>query len=164
MELKVGVLTISDKASKGLRKDEGGPLLIKIVKENLNTSHIVYKIVPDEKEQIKTTILEWIQTGLDLILTTGGTGPSPRDVTPETTLEIIEKRYYGLEILMLLEGLKSTPTAAFSRAVVGSKGSSLIINLPGNPKAIEENFMPLIQLIPHLLLEIKGLKGDHESH
>lgn len=164
MEIKIGILTISDKASKGLRTDESGPLLIKIVKENFNTSQIVYEIVPDEKEQIKSTILNWIQTGIDLVLTTGGTGPSPRDVTPEVTIEIIDKRYYGLEILMLLEGLKSTPTAAFSRAVVGSKGSTLIINLPGNPKAVEENFKPIIQLIPHLLIEIKGLKGDHESH
>jgi molybdenum cofactor synthesis domain-containing protein len=164
MKIKAGILTVSDKASRGERIDEGGPLIAKILKEHFEIENLEQKIVPDEKDLIVFTLKIWIQNGMDLILTTGGTGPSPRDVTPEATLEVIEKRYYGMEILMLLEGLKSTKTAAFSRAVVGSRGPTLIINLPGNPKAIMENFPPLIPLLPHLLLEIKGLKGDHESH
>ncbi len=166
MKINLGVLTVSDKGFRGERVDEGGPLVIKIARENLEISETEYKIVPDEMEEIENSLRSWIQKGLDLIITTGGTGPSPRDVTPEATLKVIEKRFYGLEMLMILEGMKKTPEAVFSRAVVGSKNGTLIINLPGNPKAIIENLPPLLPLIPHLLLEIKGLKGEHkhESH
>jgi molybdenum cofactor synthesis domain-containing protein len=163
IKLRVGVLTVSDKGFRGERVDEGGPLIMKLVRENLDVADIIYKIVPDEMDMIENTLREWSNSNVDLIVTTGGTGPSPRDVTPEATMKIIEKRFYGLEILMLLEGLKKTPEAVYSRAVVGSKGGTLIINLPGNPKAIMENFPPLFPLIPHLIFELKGLKGDHSN-
>lgn len=163
MKLRVGVLTISDKGFKGERIDKGGPLIMKLVRENLEVIDIIYRLVPDDVDNIEKTLREWISTDVDLIITTGGTGPSPRDVTPEATLKVIEKRYYGLELLMLLEGIKKTPEAAFSRAVVGSSGGTLIINLPGNPKAIIENFPVLFPLLPHLMLEIKGIKGSHDE-
>jgi len=164
MKIKLAILTVSDKASRGERVDEGGPLIREILEKSLEISHISYEIVPDEEKEIVERLNRWIKEGFDLIVTTGGTGPSPRDVTPEATSKVIEKRFQGLEILMLLEGLKIRPEAAFSRGIVGSKNGTLIINLPGNPRAIRENFPVLIPLIPHLLLEIKGLKGEHESH
>lgn len=133
------------------------------VRKNLNVSDITYKIIPDNLEIIESSFRELISQDVDLIISTGGTGPSPKDVTPEATLKVVEKRFYGLEIVMLLEGMKKTPEAAYSRAVVGSCRNTLIINLPGNPRAITENLPVLFPLIPHLILEIKGLKGHHNE-
>jgi len=163
MKIKVAILTLSDKGAKGEREDVSGKILREIVEEKLQGEISYYEILPDEKELIKKKLIELNEKGVDLILTTGGTGGTPRDVTPDATLEVIEKRFYGMEILMMIEGLKITPFASLSRAVVGSRGGTLIINLPGNRWAVKENLLPLIPVIPHLLKEIKGQSEECED-
>jgi len=155
--MRVYILTLSDKGYAGEREDKSGELLKDIVKSK-DWQIIGYEILPDEKELISKKLAELCdQEKADLILTTGGTGVSPRDVTPDATIPIIEKRLTGFEIAMMIEGLKSTPMAAISRAVVGTRKKTLIINLPGNPKAVFENLSAVIKAIPHT---IKKLQGD----
>lgn len=163
MKIKTAILTISDKGAKGEREDVSGKILKEIVEEHLKGEISYYEILPDEKELIKKKLIELNERGVDLILTTGGTGGTPRDVTPEATLDVIEKRFYGMEILMMIEGLKITPFASLSRGVVGSRRGTLIINLPGNRWAVKENLLPLVPVIPHLLKEIKGQSEECED-
>jgi molybdenum cofactor synthesis domain-containing protein len=152
----VAILTISDRGSKGEREDSSGPLIRDMVKD-LPAEVIHYEIIPDEKEQIVTALKRCVD-GLkaDLILTTGGTGLSPRDVTPDATLEVIEKEIPGFSEAMRAESLKKTPHAMISRAVCGIRGSSLIINLPGSPKSVKENLTVLLPTLPHALSKLKG--------
>ena len=114
-----------------------------------------YEILPDEKKQIKEKLIEY-SSRVDLILTTGGTGLSPRDVTPEATLEIIDRQIPGIAEAMRAEGLTITKRAMLSRAVAGIRGSSLIVNLPGSPKAVKESLSIIIDVIPHAIQKIKG--------
>ncbi len=114
-----------------------------------------YEILPDEKELIKEKLITYSKE-VDLILTTGGTGLSPRDVTPEATLEVVDRQVPGIVEAMRSEGLKKTSRAMLSRAVAGVKGRSLIINLPGSPKAVEENLAVILDVIPHAIEKIKG--------
>ena len=152
----VAILTISDRGSKGEREDSSGPLIRDMVKD-LPAEVIHYEIIPDEKEQIVKALKRCVD-GLkaDLILTTGGTGLSPRDVTPDATLEVIEKEIQGFSEAMRAESLKKTPHAMISRAVCGIRGSSLIINLPGSPKSVKENLTVLLPTLPHALSKLKG--------
>jgi len=152
----VAILTISDRGSKGEREDSSGPLIRDMVKD-LPAEVIHYEIIPDEKEQIVKALKRCVD-GLkaDLILTTGGTGLSPRDVTPDATLEVIEKEIPGFSEAMRAESLKKTPHAMISRAVCGIRGSSLIINLPGSPKSVKENLTVLLPTLPHALSKLKG--------
>jgi molybdenum cofactor synthesis domain-containing protein len=152
--ITVAVLTLSDKGSKGERKDESG-LLIRDMLKDIKAEITYYDILPDEKELIKEKLIEY-SSKVDLILTTGGTGLSPRDVTPEATLEILDRQVPGIAEAMRSEGLKITKRAMLSRAVTGVRGKSLIVNLPGSPKAVKESLSIIIDVIPHAVEKLKG--------
>jgi molybdopterin adenylyltransferase len=153
---KVAILTISDRGSKGERKDSSGPLIQEMIRD-LPAEVIHYEIIPDEKEQIFEALKKSAdQLNADLILTTGGTGLSPRDVTPDATREVIEKEVPGFSEAMRAESLKKTPHAMISRAVVGIRKSSLIVNLPGSPKSVRENLSVILPALPHALSKLKG--------
>jgi len=152
--ITVAVLTLSDKGSKGERVDSSGPLIQDMLK-SISAEVKFYDILPDEKELIKKKLIEYTEK-VDLILTTGGTGLSPRDVTPEATLEVIDRQVAGIAEAMRSEGLKKTSRAMLSRAVAGVRGTSLIINLPGSPKAVKENLQVILEVIPHAIEKIKG--------
>jgi molybdopterin adenylyltransferase len=155
--IKVGILVISDKASRGERQDESGPIMKEMVKK-LPAEVSEYKIIPDEKDQIKKNLLNWVdKLRLDLILTSGGTGIGMRDVTPEATKEVIEKELPGFEEAMRIKGLEKTPFSMLSRAIVGTRKKSLIVNLPGSPKAVKENLEAILPAVKH---GIEILKGD----
>jgi len=156
MMFKVAILTISDRGSKGEREDSSGPTIREMIKE-LPAEVIHYEIIPDEKEQIAKVLIKCAdELGTDLILTTGGTGLSPRDVTPDATLKVIDKEVPGFSEAMRAESLKKTPHAMISRALVGIRGSSLIVNLPGSPKSVKENLAVILPALPHALSKLKG--------
>ena len=152
--ITVAVLTLSDKGSKGEREDLSGPLIQAMLK-GINAEVWYYEILPDEKDRIKAQLVEYCKK-VDLILTTGGTGLSPRDVTPDATLEVIDRQVPGVAEAMRFEGYKKTKRAMLSRAVAGVRGRTLIINLPGSPKAVKENLEAIIDVIPHAIEKIKG--------
>ncbi|MBM4140935.1 MAG: MogA/MoaB family molybdenum cofactor biosynthesis protein [Nitrospira sp.] len=152
--ITVAILTISDKGSKGEREDLSGPLIEDILK-GIGAEIKYYEVLPDEKELIRESLNEYCRK-VDLILTTGGTGLSPRDVTPDATLEVIEREVPGIAEAMRAEGVKKTNRAILSRAVAGVKGETLIINLPGSPKAVKENLEVILDVIPHAIEKIKG--------
>jgi len=143
------VVTISDKGSRGERKDLSGPVLVKKL-EDAGYKIVHTSIIPDEYEDIKNTLTQLSDTvHANLILTTGGTGFSPRDITPEATESVIERRTPGLTELARQESLKITPKAALSRATAGIRGKSLIINMPGSPKAAKEHLDVLLPILEH---------------
>lgn len=153
---RVAILTLSDKGSKGERDDASGPLIQEMVKA-LPGQVIHYEIIPDEKALIIEALKKSAdQLRADLILTTGGTGLSPRDVTPDATLAVIDKEVPGFAEAMRAESLKKTPHAMISRAVVGIRGASLIVNLPGSPKSVRENLSVILPALPHALSKLKG--------
>ncbi len=156
-DITVGIITISDKGSKGERVDLSGPAIEDTVKSIAGVVKS-YIIVPDEKDQIKAAIIEMCdKLELNLVLTTGGTGFSQRDVTPEATLEVIEKHVPGIPEVMRAKSLLITPKAMLSRAQAGIRKKSLIINLPGSPKGVKEN---LEAILPALRHGIEILTGD----
>jgi molybdenum cofactor synthesis domain-containing protein len=153
---RAGVLTLSDKGSEGLRQDLSGPIIIEILK-GLGISVEVSAIIPDDLTLIKERLTSWCdKQSLDLIVTTGGTGLSPRDVTPDATLTVIDKRVPGMEEVMRLESLKKTPHAMISRAVVGVRKHTLIINVPGSPKGARECLESIAPALPHALDKLGG--------
>ncbi|HDD43554.1 MAG TPA: MogA/MoaB family molybdenum cofactor biosynthesis protein [Candidatus Desulfofervidus auxilii] len=153
---KVGVLTISDKGSKGEREDKSGKLLQEILKKS-GFEIKAYTIVPDEEIVIIEKLKEWAdKKQLDLILTTGGTGLTPRDVTPEATQKIIEKIIPGIEEALRIEGMKKTPFSILSRGIAGIRKKTLIINLPGSPKAVQESMEIILPILFHAIDKIKG--------
>jgi molybdenum cofactor synthesis domain-containing protein len=163
--MKVGILTISDRSFKGERKDQGGPLIKKII-EGIGAHVLDYQIVPDVEAMIAEKLIVLSdQKDLDLVLTTGGTGFSPRDHTPEVTLKVIDRRAPGLEEAMRMEGYKKNKKAILSRGVCGIRKQTLIINLPGSPKAIEEGLEILLPVLPHAVEVLKEeVKDCHENH
>ena len=154
------IVTVSDRSAKGERKDESGPLLVEILQGKGWFTQIDYKIVPDEKEEIRGILENYIKKGYNLILTTGGTGLAPRDVTPDATKEVIEKEVPGMAEEMRRKRREKTPHALLSRAVEGVKGATLIINLPGSPKGAKENLEAVIDAIPHALKLLAGSVKD----
>ena len=161
---KAGVLIISDKGSRGERVDECGPLLKDLT---ANIAEVrVYEIIPDEKEMIASKLKEWAdKLRLDLVITSGGTGLSPRDVTPEATRLVIEKEIPGLAEAMRVQTAAKTPFAVLSRAIAGSRGNCLIINLPGSPGGVRECLDVIISVIPHAIdiLQGKTFHGPHKG-
>lgn len=157
MPIKTAILTISTRGSQGRQADTSGEAIKEMIKK-IDGEVVDYRIIPDDKKQIIWELKRMAEVvKADLILTTGGTGLSPTDVTPEATLEVIERRVPGFEEVMRMTGFKSTPHALLSRAVVGTLEKSLIINLPGSPKGVRENLEAILAAIPH---GIKILKGD----
>lgn len=156
--ITVAVLTLSDKGSKGKREDTSGPAISKLVKK-IKGKVVSYEILPDEKALIKEKLLSLCDK-VDLILTTGGTGLSPRDVTPEATLEVITREIPGIAEAMRFKSLKKTPCAMISRAVAGVRGRTLIINLPGSLKGAKENLEVILPALPHAVEKIKGSKKE----
>jgi molybdenum cofactor synthesis domain-containing protein len=152
--ITVAILTLSDKGSKGEREDASGPLIREMLK-GIDARVDYLDILPDEKELIKEKLIQYSKM-VDLVFTTGGTGLSPRDVTPEATLEVIERQVPGIAEAMRIEGLKKTRRSMLSRAVAGVRGRTLIINLPGSPKAVKENIEIILEVLPHAIEKIKG--------
>jgi molybdopterin adenylyltransferase len=155
--LKVGVLTVSDRAFSGEYEDRGGPGIVAWLEKGLSTPYeTLARIVPDEREQISAAIVEMIDHhACHLVLTTGGTGPAPRDVTPEATLDVADKELPGFGERMRQISLNYVPTAILSRQVGAIRGTSLIVNLPGQPKSIAEILDVLFASIPYCL-ELMG--------
>jgi len=165
MAISVGVLTISDRCSRGETEDKSGPLIGQIVSERLDAEVKLTGCVPDECELIASTLIAWCDGGgVDLILTTGGTGFAPRDVTPEAMRDVIEREAPGLAEAMRREGAKLTPHAMLSRAVAGIRRSTLIVNLPGSAKAVQENLETILPALPHGLEILKGAHGANQKH
>lgn len=157
---KVGILTVSDKGAAGSREDQSGLLLHRLIEKSLGTV-ACYQIVPDEKEQIQKQLISFCdEQRVDLILTTGGTGPAPRDVTPEATKDVIERPVPGIGEILRMEGYRKNPMAILSRGIAGIRGTTLIINLPGSPRAVEEGFELLLPILPHVLEKIAGDPRD----
>jgi molybdopterin adenylyltransferase len=143
------VLTISDSASQGKREDLSGPEVCRML-EDLGFQVVSVKVIPDERTEIQDTMrIACDQGQVQLVVTTGGTGLSPRDVTPEATARVIDRQVPGMAELMRSEGLKLTPKAALSRGMVGARGATLIINLPGSVKGVQESLGALIPILPH---------------
>ena len=147
--IKVGILTISDKGSRGEREDLSGKVIEEIVKK-INGEVKYYQIIPDEKDIIQEELIKAVdKLHLDLILTTGGTGLAKRDVTPEATLAIIEKEVPGISEIIRSESFKKTNRAILSRGMAGIRKESLIINLPGSPKGVRESLEIILEALPH---------------
>lgn len=159
MSFTAGIITISDRSYRGEREDTGGPG-IKSFLEKEGWEVIFYEIVPDEKEMIKKKLREMAQREPDIILTTGGTGLSPRDVTPEATLEVLDKQIPGFGELMRLENYKQNKFAILSRGVCGIIKKSIVINLPGNPRGAIENLSVLLPILPHGIKVLKSTITD----
>ncbi len=158
--LSAGIITVSDKGSQGKREDKSGPAIAEML---AGAAIQVTKtlIVPDEIDQISQAIIKFADADhLDLILTTGGTGVSPRDLTPDATLQVIDKAIPGMAEAMRYASMKITPHAMISRAVAGIRGHSLIINLPGSPKGAKENLTAVLPALQHAIEKIKGDDRD----
>lgn len=156
MTLRFGLLTVSDRSSQGVREDVSGPVLVELV-EAQGWDAVLQDVVPDEMRAIQARLLAWVDGGqVDVILTTGGTGFSPRDVTPEATLNVIDRLTPGIVEAIRAESLKVTPHAMLSRAVAGIRKHVLIVNFPGSPKAVRENFEVIAPVLPHAV----DLLGD----
>ncbi|MDH3543692.1 MAG: MogA/MoaB family molybdenum cofactor biosynthesis protein [Desulfuromonadales bacterium] len=156
---QIGVLTLSDKGSQGQRVDESGPVVEELLAPVGEVVHVA--ILPDDIASIATLLIAWTDQGkLDLIVTTGGTGLSPRDVTPQATLQVIDYEIPGMAEAMRTQSLRKTPHAMVSRAVVGVRKQTMIINLPGSPKAARENLETLLPALPHALAKLTGDPSD----
>ena len=156
--IKAAVLTISDKGSRGEREDKSG----EVIKEKLRlikAEVVTYEIVPDERDIISEKLRSFAESA-NLILTTGGTGVSPRDVTPEATRDVIERELPGFSEAMRAESFRVTPRSIGSRAVSGMYKDTLIINLPGSPKAVSECLGVILDAIPHVIEVAKGKVSD----
>jgi molybdopterin adenylyltransferase len=153
----IGVLNVSDRASAGIYSDEPGQACVALLREWLSTAFDVdYRVVPDEIDIIAGELTRQADAGCCLIVTTGGTGPAPRDVTPEATLRVIEREMPGFGELMRATSLKYVPTAILSRQTAGVRGRTLIVNLPGRPKSIRENLEAVFPAIPYCIDLIGG--------
>lgn len=152
-------MTSSDRCSRGEAEDVSGKLVSEMIK-TIGGRTAAYDIVPDDIPAIKEKLLHYCDAlAVNVVITTGGTGFSGRDVTPEATAQVLEKNIPGLPELMRAEGLKKTKKAALSRGIAGIRGNTIIINLPGSPKAVKESLEAIIDLIPHSLEMLRG--GGH---
>ena len=156
MEIYAVVITISDKGFRGEREDKSGQEIIDMLKD-AGIDVACSKIIPDEKDRIKEALIDFAdKKSIPLIITTGGTGVSPRDVTPDVTLEVIDKEVPGMAEAMRHASIAITPHGMISRAVVGIRGKTLIVNLPGSPRAVRENLAVILPALRHTVEKIKG--------
>ncbi|MDQ1336286.1 MAG: hypothetical protein QG552_3236 [Thermodesulfobacteriota bacterium] len=157
---RAGILTISDKGSRGLRQDESGKAVFRIL-EGHGFDVVRQDIVPDDRQQIADALVQWVdEEGLSLIVTSGGTGLSPTDVTPQAMEQVIDYPVPGMAEAMRAESLKKTPHAMISRAMVGVRRASLIINLPGSPRGAKENLSVVLPALNHALSKLAGDTTD----
>ena len=158
--IRIGVITISDRGFLGEREDASGAVIREMV-QGLDAQVAFSTVVPDEVEKITEVLIHGADDmNLDLIVTTGGTGVSPRDITPEATRAVLNREIPGLAEAMRIEGLKKTPYAMISRAVCGIRGRTLIVNLPGSPLAVREGLEVILPAIPHTIAKIQGDPRD----
>ena len=163
LSLRVGVLTASDKGARGEREDTSGAAIRELLR-GIGGEVRRYEVIPDERDRIAVTLRAWADAGdLDVIVTTGGTGLAPRDVTPDATAAVIDYSVPGMGEAMRAEGLRHTPMAMLSRAVCGVRGRTLIVNLPGSEKGVRENLSVLLSVLPHAIETLRGGVGDHDS-
>jgi molybdenum cofactor synthesis domain-containing protein len=153
--MKIGILTVSDKGARGEREDRSGPA-VRGIMEAMGAEVARAQIVPDDQEKIRQILVAWSDEGLDLILTTGGTGFSPRDWTPEATKAVVERETPGISEAIRRAGIEKTPMAMLSRAVSGIRKSTLIINLPGSEKGVRESLEALKDALPHGIEILRG--------
>ncbi len=162
--MRIAVLTISDRSSRGEREDRSGPLIKEIALQR-GWEVIASDIIADEQVGIERQLASWCDSGeIDLILTTGGTGFSPRDRTPEATRNVVERLAPGLVEAMLVRSMSKTPHAMLSRAVAGIRKRTLIVNLPGSPKAVEENLAVIIPALPHAIQLLREDPDAEQGH
>ncbi len=162
---RVGILTLSDRAAAGTYEDRSGAIIRELVVERLGAEIAEYAVIPDDFDRIRDMLATWADDlDLDLILTTGGTGFSPRDVTPEATQAVIEREAPGLVFAMLQSSLAVTPHAMLSRAAAGMRGQTLIVNLPGSPKAARENLESILPALPHALELLRASPTAEGGH
>lgn len=148
--MNAGIITVSDKGSKGLRVDTSGPAIKEMLK-TIGCEALEYTIVPDERDVISSEIIRMSDLDLNFIFTTGGTGFSKRDITPEATMDVIERETPGIPEAMRYHSLKITPKAMLSRAKAGIRGNSIIINLPGSEKAVREHLEIILPVLDHAI-------------
>ena len=159
--IRAGVVTVSDKGYAGEREDASGPLLADLLRE-MGAEVVRQTIVPDERAEIERVLTALAdEVRVDLVITTGGTGPAPRDVTPEATRAVTEREVPGLAEVLRFEGYRQTPLAVISRGVAGIRGRTLIVNLPGSPKAVREGMETLIPVLPHAIQMLRGVDTEH---
>jgi len=154
--VRTAIITLSDKGAKGEREDESGNIIREMIAAiGARVDH--YEVLPDERPRIAAALAKLADAGsIDLVLTTGGTGVAPRDVTPEATRDVIDRELPGMAEAMRAESLKKTPHAMISRAVAGIRGRTLIVNLPGSPRAVRENLAVVLPALVHAIEKICG--------
>ena len=164
MTIRVGILTLPDRSARGERQDESGPALARLIHAE-GWSLIKQAILPDDEIQIRSTLTDWADSDeVDVILTTGGSGFAPRDITPEATRAVIEREAPGLAEAMRSASLKITPHAMLSRVVAGMRGKTLIVNLPGSPKGAVENLQVILPVIPHAIQLLRDDPQSEKTH
>ena len=164
MTIRFAILTLSDRSARGDRADSSGPALAKLI-ETEGWSVVRQSLLPDDEISIRETLISWADGGeLDVILTTGGTGFSPRDVTPEATRAVIDREAPGLAEAMRAASFKLTPHAMLSRIVTGIRGKTLIVNLPGSPKGAVENLQVIVPVIPHAIQLLREDPASESAH
>lgn len=164
MTIRFGILTISDRSSRGEREDASGPALASFLQAE-NCPVVKQQILPDDESAIRKALIEWVDNEkIDIILTTGGTGFAPRDITPEATRAVIQREAPGLAEIMRAESLKKTKHAMLSRAIAGIRERTLIINLPGSPKGAVENLQTIFPILSHAVQLLQEDPKSEASH
>ena len=158
---RVAILTVSDHSAEGTRQDESGAVIREMVTASLDANVVAYLVVPDERQAIEAALRGWAdRCEADLVLTTGGTGLAPRDVTPEATRAVVDREVPGIPEAMRAASLAKTPFAMLSRMIAGTRGQTLIVNLPGSPRAVRENLAVVLPALPHALDKLLGDPSD----
>jgi molybdenum cofactor synthesis domain-containing protein len=162
--IRLGILTLSDRSSRGERADSSGPALVNLIQAE-GWSVVKQSLLPDDESSIRAMLISWADSGeMDVILTTGGTGFSPRDVTPEATRAVIDREASGLAEAMRAASLKVTPHAMLSRVVTGIRKKTLIVNLPGSPKGAVENLQVITAVLPHAVQLLHEDPASESTH
>lgn len=160
--IRAAVLTVSDRCSRGEATDTSGPALCELLRSNLGATIVATRCLPDERDQLAACFVEWsgAGAGIDLILSTGGTGLAPRDITPEAALSVFERQHAGLMELARLRCMSKTPRTFLSRGVAGTIGRTLILTLPGSLRGSTENLEALLDILPHAIETLRGEVND----